>query len=238
MTEQEWLECDDLHALIVSHRDQVGERRYRLYECACCRQILDLTSSEPIRRAMEICEAYADGRTDAHQLNSAHEQTVRVVEQLQQLGESHIEFDAVSAVERALALGEKCAFGDIDPIPASVITARCALIYHRLNKRRMEGSPANEQAMVDEGVRVFSTLFHDIFGNPFRPVTLDPRWLSSTVLDLARTIYDERLWGRMPILADALMDAGCDSEEILNHCRGPGPHVRGCWVVDLLLGKE
>ncbi len=78
----------------------------------------------------------------------------------------------------------------------------------------------------------------DIFGNPFRPVTLDPRWLSSTVLDLARTIYDERVWERMPILADALMDASCDNEEILNHCRGEGPHVRGCWVVDLLLGKS
>ena len=81
-------------------------------------------------------------------------------------------------------------------------------------------------------------LIRDIFGNPFRPVTLDPRWLSSTVLDLARTIYDERLFERLPILADALMDAGCDSEEILNHCRSEGPHVRGCWVVDLVLGKE
>ena len=83
-----------------------------------------------------------------------------------------------------------------------------------------------------------ANLLRDIFGNPFRPVTLDPRWLSSNVLDLARTIYDERMFERMPILADALMDSGCDSEEILNHCRSAGPHVRGCWVVDLVLGKE
>jgi len=69
-------------------------------------------------------------------------------------------------------------------------------------------------------------------------VTLDPRWLSSTVIDLARTIYEERVWERMPILADALMDAGCDSEEVINHCHGPGPHVRGCWVVDLLTSRE
>ena len=78
----------------------------------------------------------------------------------------------------------------------------------------------------------------DIFGNPFRPVSLDLRWLSSTVLDLARTIYDERAFDRLPILADALMDAGCDSDEIINHCRSEGPHVRGCWVVDLLTGRE
>ena len=81
-------------------------------------------------------------------------------------------------------------------------------------------------------------LLRDIFGNPFRPVTIDPRWLTSTVIDLADVIYAERAFDRLPILADALMDAGCDSEEIINHCRGPGPHVRGCWVVDLLLKKE
>jgi hypothetical protein len=82
------------------------------------------------------------------------------------------------------------------------------------------------------------TLLRCIFANRFRPVTLDSRWLSSTVLDLARTIYDERVFERLPILADALMDAGCDSEEILKHCHSEGPHVRGCWVVDMLLGKE
>jgi hypothetical protein len=74
--------------------------------------------------------------------------------------------------------------------------------------------------------------------NSFRPVTIDPRWLTSTVVDLATAIYQECAFGRIPILADALMDAGCDNEEIIAHCRNEGPHVRGCWVVDLLLGKE
>ena len=83
-----------------------------------------------------------------------------------------------------------------------------------------------------------SEIVRDIFGNPFRPVTLDPVWLSSTVRDLAYTIYDERVFERMPILGDALMDAGCDSDEIIQHCQGPGLHVRGCWVVDLVLGKS
>ena len=99
-----------------------------------------------------------------------------------------------------------------------------------LATRHLSSPPLNDAGTCD--------LLRDIFGNPFRPVTLDPRWLSSTVLDLARTIYDERVFERMPILADALMDAGCESEEIIKHCQGPGPHVRGCWVVDLLLGKE
>jgi len=78
----------------------------------------------------------------------------------------------------------------------------------------------------------------DIFGNPFRPVTIDPRWLTSTVVDLANAIYDESNFNRMPSLADALVDAGCENEEIIVHCLSREPHVKGCWVVDLLLGKE
>jgi hypothetical protein len=82
-----------------------------------------------------------------------------------------------------------------------------------------------------------ATLMRDIFGNPFRPVTLNPSWLTSTVLALATGIYDEKAFDRMPILADALQDADCDNEDILNHCRQPGEHVRGCWVVDLVLDR-
>jgi hypothetical protein len=81
-------------------------------------------------------------------------------------------------------------------------------------------------------------LLRDIFGNPFRPVTFSSEWRTDTVLTLARQMYASRDFGAMPILADALQDAGCENDDILNHCRGPGPHVRGCWVVDLVLGKE
>ena len=81
-------------------------------------------------------------------------------------------------------------------------------------------------------------LIRCIFGNPFRPVTLDPSWRTSTVVALAEGIYADRAFERLPILADALQDAGCGNEDVLAHCRSDGPHARGCWVVDLLLGKE
>lgn len=82
-------------------------------------------------------------------------------------------------------------------------------------------------------------LLRDIFGNPFRPVSVDPSWLTSTVVALAEGIYQDRAFDRMPILADALQDAGCDNDDILNHCRDEKPpHVRCCWVIDLLLGKS
>ena len=82
-------------------------------------------------------------------------------------------------------------------------------------------------------------LLRDMFGNPFRPVSIDPAWLAPNVKFIAQTIYDERRFTDMPsLLADALLEAGCTSEAILNHCRQPGEHFRGCWVVDLLLRKE
>ncbi|WP_232069866.1 hypothetical protein [Gemmata massiliana] len=81
-------------------------------------------------------------------------------------------------------------------------------------------------------------LLRDIFGNPFRPVAFSASWRTDAVVSLARQMYESRDFGAMPILADALQDAGCDNDDILNHCRAPGEHVRGCWVVDLVLGKE
>ena len=77
-----------------------------------------------------------------------------------------------------------------------------------------------------------------VIGNPFRPISFSPDWRTDTVVILSRQMYESREFSAMLILADALQDAGCDSADILNHCRGPGPHVRGCWVVDLVLGKE
>jgi hypothetical protein len=83
-----------------------------------------------------------------------------------------------------------------------------------------------------------AALFRDIFGNPFRPVAFDPSWRTEAVVALARGMYESRDFAPMPVLADALEDAGCADADILAHCRGDGPHVRGCWVVDLVLGKS
>ena len=95
---------------------------------------------------------------------------------------------------------------------------------------------AAARAVVEEASQC--DLLRETFGNPFRPATVDPEWRTSDVLALGRGIYEDRAFERMPILADALMDAGCADEQVLAHCRSEGPHVRGCWVVDLVLGKE
>jgi len=97
-------------------------------------------------------------------------------------------------------------------------------VGHSLNERRGQAN-----------------ILRDIFGNPFRTATINPAWLTwndGTVRKIAQAIYDEKAFDRMPILADALTDADCDNADLLNHCRREGPHVKGCWVVDLLIGRQ
>src|SRR5262249_13111573 len=83
-----------------------------------------------------------------------------------------------------------------------------------------------------------AALLHDIIGNHFRPLTADPAWRTPKVVSLARAIYDGRDFERMPQLADALEEAGCADAALLDHCRRPDGHVRGCWALDLLLGND
>ena len=82
-----------------------------------------------------------------------------------------------------------------------------------------------------------AALLRDVVGNPFRPVSVDTSWLTSAVVSLAQSIYDDRAFERLPMLADALEEAGCTNAEVLGHCRQPGTHARGCWVVDGVLDR-
>jgi len=89
-----------------------------------------------------------------------------------------------------------------------------------------------------EGEQLLADLLRELIGNPFRKTPLAPDWLTASVTELASSIYDELAFDRMPELIGALEEAGCANTDLLDHCRQSGPHVRGCWVVDLLLRKE
>jgi hypothetical protein len=128
----------------------------------------------------------------------------------------------------------------VGPAHVALFTVQLRLDFHDIkfhvavNSVRLAITNPSENR---EGCDRFAHHIRDIFGNPFRPVTFLPEWRTDTAVSLARTMYESRDFSAMPILADALQDAGCDNADVLDHCRGPGPHVRGCWVVDLLLGK-
>jgi hypothetical protein len=116
-------------------------------------------------------------------------------------------------------------------------TAKSAATNTYLEAARATNSSDTNACSTDE-LRQQAAFLRDTCGNPFRPVAFSLEWRTDTALSLASQMYESRDFGAMPILADALQDAGCDNADILDHCRGPGPHVRGCWVVDLVLGKE
>lgn len=138
---------------------------------------------------------------------------------------------AVDADDSFLPLGY-----DSEQAPADL---RPLFLYLQAQAGLREVNERNCLKRLNQGHRQdLGNLIKDIFGNPFHPVAFSPHWFTSSVVDLADAIYNERTFDRMPYLGDALMDAGCDSDEMIQHCRGSGPHVRGCWVVDLILGKS
>jgi hypothetical protein len=121
-------------------------------------------------------------------------------------------------------------------IPAATQRARAVLAAFQIDAKTSAAAVTRETQHLLQ--REQCDWLKCLFPNPFRPVTFAPEWRTDTAIALARTMYEAREFGAMPILADALQDAGCDNDDILNHCRAPGAHVRGCWVCDLVLGNS
>jgi hypothetical protein len=215
MTESEWLACEDPQIMLEFLRGGASERKLRLFAVACCRQLLSLSSSQHLVQAVEAAERYADGLGTKAALKRAR-QGVRVVRHRIPAGQTERASEWVALWLAEVAASEN-AFAGVSP-----------------EIRWLSGL-----GLLGDDDRPYEVdLLRCIFGNPSRPVGLDPAWVSPTLVALAQTIYEERAFDRMPELADALEDAGCHEAEILDHCRQAGPHVRGCWVVDAVLGKS
>lgn len=218
-TEAEWLECKKPVEMLKFLEDvgKASERKLRLFAVASCRRNWASITDERSCEAVEIAERFADGQATQSQLASACENA-----------------HAVAFNADGVLVGLDAVWASFGPrMAAWTAVSRKAELLNPGWMWAAYPPPSRRPASLERP----GFALNDIFGNPFRPVTIDPRWQSSTVIDLATVIYEERSFNLMPILADALMDAGCDSEEIIAHCRSEGPHVRGCWVVDLLLGK-
>ena len=143
---------------------------------------------------------------------------------------------------QALLKQLKAAYGDTTGISAAELAAGWAAKLGRMKAPRLAAHwAARATGNVRQECEAQADLLRDVFGACFHPAVVKPSWLmwnDRTVEHMASAIYEERTFGQLPILADALEEAGCDSAAILNHCRQPDVHVRGCWVVDLLLGKQ
>jgi hypothetical protein len=181
VTEDQWLACANPEPLLAALRGQASERKLRLFACACCRRVWHLLKHEASRRAVEVAERYADDRADD--------------------------------VEREIAwrssnIAKTSGLGGTTTFPASRAARACA--DSKPSVAALEASRhATEAGNLKRERREQIRLLRCVFGNPFRPLSFDPDWRTSTAIALARGIYDECAFDRMPILADALQDAGC-----------------------------
>jgi hypothetical protein len=237
MTEAEWLVCSDPKPMLEFLRFRMSDRKLRLFACGCCRRVWQLLPDMRSRRTVECAEMLADGalsRIEAHQVTT------------ETFFEHHFPlFDPLASAqaraESAAANAADSTMWQMNFVVGSVSYVEEVRRFSADAVDYFAGRPFGvEQTSTEEGRREVNNqvlLLRDIFGDPFRAVMLDPRWVTFPVIALARGIYDDRAFDRLPILADALIGAGCDNEDILAHCRSDGPHVRGCWVVDLVLGK-
>jgi hypothetical protein len=206
---------------------------------ACCSRIDHLILDLRSREALEFAARHVDTSVARQRGRSAHEKAAHAAWR-----EAHAK--SLAAPDEAACVAASCAANaatatlNIDPVRAADLAAYIACYaagWEFVGRQGVRPDTLPDEAKAPER-RQQAALFRCIFGNPFRPVALDPAWLTSTVVQLARGVYDDRAFDRLPILADALQDAGCDDEQVLTHLRGPGPHARGCWVVDLVLGKS
>jgi hypothetical protein len=193
MTEQEWLTGIDPLPMVRFLRGKLGERKFRLFVCGCCR-FMDRRGNVSGLEVVELGERMADGLV-SYSDASLKEALVR-----------RLYVDGWAVVH--------------SPYGAALRCSQESRLWRGLHR---------------------SDLLRCITGNPFSPARIDPSWLAwdaGTVRNLAWGVYEERAFERLPILGDALEEAGCTDGAVLDHCRRPGPHARGCWVVDQILGKE
>jgi len=253
MTEAEWNACTDPQPMLAFLNGRISPRKQQLFAVACCLRVTDLIPTDASKECVLTTERYADSAADDAELERAVEASIaacsREPELRRQRGSPWSLVDvqainAVSRVHRGNGQGTEHAAAAARAWDVCIKKARAGEAGYGVeaddfSQRLQDRTFRLERAMEYAGQ---ADVLRDLLGLlPFRSIAMEQNWLAwnnGTVPKLARAIYEERSYDRLPILADALEDAGCTNADILSHCRQPGEHCRGCWVVDLLLGKE
>jgi hypothetical protein len=238
MTETEWLACADPKRMLDALRPYSSERKMRLFLCACARRLWPLLTIEEVRSGVEVAEQYADGRAAVGELDAARirarDAHWREWMSMEGAGAGAPRTEEQRGVLYTLARVHIAAYA----------AARGDQL-HYYNLRLASPGLAAMIAPDEECHRCH--LIRDLYC-PIRTPVVQSRWLTwndGAVPRIATAIYESRNLPAgtldnpsLTVLADALEDGGCDNADILAHCRNGGEHVRGCWVVDLLLGKS
>ncbi len=267
MTEAEWQTADDWRPMLEFLNWNFSKRKKGLYLCGGLRSIWHLLYDENSRRAVEVAEQDADGKVTDEDCRYAawcaecptfgfHFNSSSLLEITKGRAENGDPPDPSwgtsgygTGVDRLLEMGVYKAedIGTVedlgDPVISRTLLNAAWIAYYPLftglcregQHERMMGYLARLQEWPG------AWLVREVFGNPFRPFVVDPAWLTwdgGTVPGIAQGIYEESAFDRLPILADALEDAGCEDRVVVGHCRFGERHVKGCWVVDAVLGLK
>jgi hypothetical protein len=253
VTEAEWLACD-VWPMLEFLRGKASERKARFFGCACCRSIWPQLTDERSRRAVEAAERFADGLAVVEELA---EPCAGAVSAASVYLAGLPRRDPRSWLARILGLRVRPTAATLAPYAPWLHVQAVVELTGQLRDPQLQGVDTfsamgsvavcagfGSPAEVDRQ----AALLHDIFGNPFHPaLAVNPAWLAwrdGSVSRLARAAYEDRRLpegtldpARLAVLADALEEAGCSDADLLGHLRGPGPHVRGCSALDLVLGR-
>ena len=225
MTEAQWPSCTSPEAMLNHLTDRASPRKLRLYAIGCCRRIWHLLEDDRCRHAIDKAQDFVDGRAVPAELEAAGRTVAGVARVWGDVGSP--------AARSSFALGGAAWAATRS---SAWLAAWDAAWDARMVARDLIAGTDWEKERAWQ-----ATLLHDLFGDPFCPWHVDPAWLvrnDRAVVQLAQVIYAEDRFGDLPILADALEEAGCARPDVLEHCRGRMPHYRGCWVVDAVLGFE
>ncbi len=219
MTDQEWLASED-PGQMEEFLKKKQNRKYRLAAVAACNLFSDQLTDERSREALAVAERFADEKATKSELETAYTNARAAYEALHaaylESAEMSLDDETVCNLARAAA-------------ETTFLYGDCDFDYELVHGYGFQGA----------------AVLREVFG-PRTPPSFDRAWLTATVTTLAQTIYDEHAFDRLPILADALEDAGCTEAIILNHLRGSADrcvngvlieHVRGCWALDLILNR-
>lgn len=224
MTEAEWLATADPSPMLDHLRaTTASERKLRLLACACCRWIWEFLPDPRSRAAVEVAERFADELATPRELAAARNHALSAA-----VGPAWAAYWAAN-VKAAGPL--RNVFEAAQPAPAVKAMKQAHLSRQVETWNRITSESSREQV----------GLIREVVGNPFRRPRLGPwclGWEGGLVVRLARQVYDGEAFDQMPMLGDALEEAGCEDTMLLEHCRLPGRHLRGCWVLDVVLGRE
>lgn len=240
MNEAEWLACTDVTAMLTCLEGKVSARKLRLFGVGCCTRVWHLLTDSRSRRAVKVAARFADGEATERERADAYLEARQVVEEVDTARRRSLELNTTPMLQAAFAarnvVGPFRSASDLAAVTTAAARARrAALVQASFGKALYD--PGMTLAAGDTERAAHATLLRDVVP-PFGGCAPVPDGGGRVVQMIARACYQERDFRSLPVLADALEDVGYTDPIVLDHCRGRGDHVRGCWVLDLLLGRK